>query len=1036
MSYALTNLLSLAQSEAPKLYRSWEWRLQFPWWALALGTIAAVLAAFYLYRAQQRIASKKVIVTLTTIRVLILLLVLLMLLGPIWRRFYEGKENGTLWVMLDQSESMKQLDPQSTPLEKLRWADGAGLLPPEARTSTLDRHAARLSVLADDLRHMRQQIATAAPAEDEATGKQRVERLAGDLKKWNGLLGGVAEALDKDSAKSDAAVPKAIASVREVSAAMTASIDQVEKKSKLEQVAGDVQWEAHRQKLLTASTDLSKAADKADTALLARNDAAVKDALDKVSKLSRAELAKLVLTEKSKRGSSGFDGLLPTQNVKVLAFGADPQVIIPDRDEPKKAIVETLAKPTAPVTDMAAALRMIADQTGQGEPASVVLVGDGRQNRRDANVGEVAEQARRLAQRGVRVYTIALGSREVSPDAAVENVEAPDWVFKDDTLKLTALLRLDQLGGKTIDVELHRTHLKGGTGETKLIESRQITVPNAPAGAPKQYREVLTFSEKKDDLPEPGLYDYEVRIKDVIGEVVTTNNRQAVRVAVKDDKLTVMMIEDQPRWEYRYLANYLTRDKRVHLQTMLLQPARIEKITPRPPRKPSTEEKEMVDGKLVNAPEEFQLFPETQEEWYRWKVIVLGDIPPERIPRKQQEMIIKAVADRGATLLVMAGPLNLPANWGNNKDQYPLAELFPCEPSQEWTVGNLQMHTRYGYHPQIAPDGHGHLLADLGIDEEANQKLWATLRTEQDLSWYWHSEFTQAKGGAQVIWSIADNEPPAGAGRPATQPAGLAEITALEGAQKRALLVTMNAGAGKVMYLAGDATWRWRQVEGRNLHERFWGQFIRWAVDGDLPAGGQWVRFGTDKPRYVGGESVTVTARLLDKKFAPLKGQKVSVVARALTGAGRAEAEMHEVQDSPGLYRATLNNLPNGQVDISLVNPEVQNLLAEDEKALTKSLTIEMQSNLNLEQRNVNGDRQTLDRIATAGGGAMVDAAYADVLAEHIPELNYDNTKVQQIGLFNDPREPWTKYSHYVFLGLLVSLISAEWIIRKAGGLV
>ena len=43
---------------------------------------------------------------------------------------------------------------------------------------------------------------------------------------------------------------------------------------------------------------------------------------------------------------------------------------------------------------------------------------------------------------------------------------------------------------------------------------------------------------------------------------------------MKKEKFQVLIVEDQPRWEYRYLANYLKRDKRVHLQTVLLEPAR------------------------------------------------------------------------------------------------------------------------------------------------------------------------------------------------------------------------------------------------------------------------------------------------------------------------------------------------------------------------------------------------------------------------------------------------------------------------------
>ena len=54
-------------------------------------------------------------------------------------------------------------------------------------------------------------------------------------------------------------------------------------------------------------------------------------------------------------------------------------------------------------------------------------------------------------------------------------------------------------------------------------------------------------------------------------EVVKENNFQTFRVSVKDDKLHVLLVEDQPRWEDRYLANYLKRDNRVQLQQVLLE---------------------------------------------------------------------------------------------------------------------------------------------------------------------------------------------------------------------------------------------------------------------------------------------------------------------------------------------------------------------------------------------------------------------------------------------------------------------------------
>ena len=46
---------------------------------------------------------------------------------------------------------MGQKDPQSTAVERLRWADSLGMLPPDSRKSKLDRAAARLTAFHDEL---------------------------------------------------------------------------------------------------------------------------------------------------------------------------------------------------------------------------------------------------------------------------------------------------------------------------------------------------------------------------------------------------------------------------------------------------------------------------------------------------------------------------------------------------------------------------------------------------------------------------------------------------------------------------------------------------------------------------------------------------------------------------------------------------------------------------------------------------------------------------------------------------------------------
>jgi hypothetical protein len=148
------------------------------------------------------------------------------------------------------------------------------------------------------------------------------------------------------------------------------------------------------------------------------------------------------------------------------------------------------------------------------------------------------------------------------------------------------------------------------------------------------------------------------------------------------------------------------------------------------------------------------------------------------------------------------------------------------------------------------------------------------------------------------------------------------------------------------------------------------------------------------------------------------------------------EADMTEVADSPGLYRAVLGNLPSGIVELSLAGGDIAGLMANDSTATQRTLLVDVQNNLNLEQRNINADHRTMAALAATGNGVSFTAPYADLLAEQLPDLDYKNTQVEQIGLFTDPEAKLTKYTHWIFLFLFLGLLSAEWIIRKQGGLV
>src|SRR4051812_44253294 len=114
-----------------------------PWLVLLFTALAGALVV-YLYRAQQRVASRRLILLLTAIRVALMLLVLALLAGPVyqWRRTADA--GGTLFVLLDQSPSMAHVDRQAPPVERLRWADALGLISPDLRPAKTDRPEAAL----------------------------------------------------------------------------------------------------------------------------------------------------------------------------------------------------------------------------------------------------------------------------------------------------------------------------------------------------------------------------------------------------------------------------------------------------------------------------------------------------------------------------------------------------------------------------------------------------------------------------------------------------------------------------------------------------------------------------------------------------------------------------------------------------------------------------------------------------------------------------------------------------------------------------
>jgi hypothetical protein len=1025
-------------------------------WLLFLGAVIAATSVLYLYSAQQKIAHRSIVAALTTIRIVLVLMVIALLLGPVRQWVHTRHSNGSLFILVDQSLSMQNKDPQATDRERLAWAAALGYLPKDLQPGSVDVDVNRLVALRDDLDHFRsdadqqQPFATHladwnknldAVATDLEPDPQ-VKRLAPDVPAflhttadtagknivlvrsdprhnpwgWIRIIGAflaVVGFIYFIASRRRFTSPFLISAVPAICMALallaiglvcwaalkwpdtTAAADVFSVADNAE-----IPWQNLHDNLVKAISQITPAADASDRDFLSRhgNDPLVLEALKKVKQMARADLAYAALTGNSSRGLKSLSEMLARDDVKIIPFGDHTGISTPAKDDIASSLHAILTNPKQQCTDIADALKFASQQIG--EDSSVLLISDGRQN-----IGSEPEiPARFLASRGTRVFTLTLGSHQLACDAAVDHVDSPDWVYAEDEVVISPVIRLDALKYRNVTVQLQR--------DGKVVDTRIIRAKTDQ----EKMRLRLT-----DHPPGEGLYRYSVVILPVPNEAVTDNNQQDVRVAVKKDKINVLIVEDEPGWEYQFLRNYLARDHRVKLQVVLLSPGHIEQVQAPPPVMASPTRD---DGKI-----DADILPATREQWSAFDIVILGDVPPESIPQDQQKNLFGALRDGGVkALLLIAGQRNMPMRYAGT----PLADAIPVELSgSKWTPQELTDQLRHGFIPTEAPDGTGSILGQFSDDLGTNGQIWANLPL-----CFWHSEQTTARPGASVIWSIQDA---------VAAPAAKDAMDAYQTTRQHALLTTMNVGLGRVMYLASPQTWRLRYVQTpgddshiEDVHRRFWGQVMRWAVGNDLPAGGRFVRFGANKRSYGGGEPILITARVLNEAFTPLSGARFKIIATRSDSSQAGEISMIEApSEGAGIYHGTMT-LPAGSFTLAVHGGDAERLLANDTTVdpSQKTLAIDIAADTSVEDRDVNADPDRMASIAKAGSGIAMDGSYFDVLANHLPVVDHVETQVVQAGLFSNPDDLRTKITHWVFFGVFVSLITAEWILRKRGGLV
>lgn len=1011
LGFGALMLAAQAAEQCVVLASSW------PLWLVAGVGSLAVESLLGLYRVERRTVSRGIGLALAALRVALAVSVLLMLMQPVFVRRRESNLRRYVAVLLDRSASMQVPDTQLSVSEKVRLAEF--FLPGEVRRAyrleaaarELELASSKLAVQGEWLRMLGEFNPDAQRRHLES---QRTELLD--------TLNASAAAVGKELKALDELVAAQPALAQETRAALSEARDQLAKQvaDRLKEAVGlmvpvtataaagrgasalaepstaTAETAAHLCQLVAGATaglsrivptlyEQGKALDEAYYASLSERQRAEVNA---IGSRTRLELAQDVLFGRPEGGQGadrGFEGLLSAlkarYGVRAYAFSSEPA----EMDAVSLAAAGAGPKPEDLQTNVAAALQRVMTDIPGKQLAGIVLLTDGRHNA-PFRVEPVAGRLATGSASGAPVSSIVFGSERPPADAAIVDLEAPDTVYAGDKVYIAAQVKLDGMAGRKVTVTL----LKGDIA----VQSQSIEVPT------QVYR---TRVELSDTPAENGLLSYRLAVDGAEDEVIKTNNEYPVTVSVTNDQVRLLLVDGRPRWEFRYLKNlFVSRDKTVRLQYVLFNPDSVAGL----PAKPSVR----ASASRLAGEAEATGLPKDDQEWAKFDVVVLGDVQPSELALPAQEVLRRFVADRGGTLVMIAGPRFMPRAFaGTLLDQLLPVQLQP-------TTADPVPTPDQSFRVALTPEGRDSVIMRLKGDPQENVAFWSS-RPEA----CWRCPIAGVKPRATVL---AYAQPTSGKGAQA-EGAGRA---GQEHADRRfqaehAVVVTQKVGLGQVVFLAFDETWRLRYREGDTYHHKFWGQLLRWATANKLPAGTNLVRLGTSQARYPLHSRVEVRAKIMQPDLTPSAGGQVAArVVRDDQLVLRRRLEY--IGDVPGMYVADLGELPSGQYRVELEGPQVEAILAA-EGAAKVATGFSVDAATSTEQVELAADRGLPGLLARLTAGVVVAPWEA---ARALDSMGPGVLALQE-------RREYALWSSWLLMGWMMALATVEWLLRKRVGL-
>jgi hypothetical protein len=607
----------------------------------------------------------------------------------------------------------------------------------------------------------------------------------------------------------------------------------------------------------------------------------------------------------------------PTTRREAIAGLGDPaswarlkermNVVIQPFSEPKAGRGTDLYDPLAEAPEKVRNLR------------GIVLASDG-----DWNEGQPPVQAAaKLRMKGLPVFVVPAGSPTRLPDVELIGLDAPTFGVSGKSVRVPF----------TIESSLPREYVTTVTLRTSDGDELTKEVRIAPMGRTNDW---VVWKPKAI-----GDYTLTLNIPKHPDEALPDNNRISAPIAIREEKLRVLVIESTPRWEYRYLRNALSRDPGVEVSCLLFHPG----LT-----KPGGGNKDYIKA-----------FPNGLDELSKYDVVFLGDVGvgDGQLTAEQCRLLKGIVEHQASGLVFLPGPLGREFSLLDTE----LGDLCPVvmDSSQPGGWGS-----RTPNHFDLTELGRRSLLTKLADTQDDNAEVWEGLPGFQ-----WYAPVLRAKAGSDVLCVHKDASNESG---------------------RLPLLVTRTFGAGKVLFMGTDGAWRWRKGVEDKYHYRFWGQVVRWMAYQRNMNKGETMRlyYVPDQPKM--NQTLALHANVMERSGEPLHGGDVT--AKITAPSGKVETlRFTSAGDEWGVYTGRFSAEEPGKHQV---------VLSCKQTGATLETTFFVQG-VAAERIGKPARLDVLEEVARVTRGKVIAADRIDEVIRSLAELPDPPPSVRRVQLWSHP---------------------------------